>query len=165
MRDLVNVAAALSDENRVRALAVLNQGELCVCQLIELLQLAPSTVSKHMSILRQAGLVDSRKDGRWAYYFLPDAKSESSAVAKEAVKWAIRSLGDGAQITADRKRIAAIKCESPEDLCRRQLCKTDSACCSSAPATPVAARWQKDSPRRLRATSSKPTRPARARTA
>ncbi len=72
MELLVDIAKALSDSNRVRALAALQHGELCVCQLIELLKLAPSTVSKHMSILKQAGLVESRKDSRWVYYRLPE---------------------------------------------------------------------------------------------
>lgn len=62
------ITKALSDLSRVRLLSALEQGELCVCQLIALLKLAPSTVSKHMSILRQAGLVSSRKDSRWVYY-------------------------------------------------------------------------------------------------
>jgi ArsR family transcriptional regulator len=68
---MVEIAKALSDSNRVRALMALRNGELCVCQLIELFKLAPSTVSKHMSILKQAGLVESRKDSRWVYYRLP----------------------------------------------------------------------------------------------
>ncbi|MHC4156850.1 MAG: ArsR/SmtB family transcription factor [Planctomycetota bacterium] len=61
MGDFTSIAKALSDENRVRALMMLSEGELCVCQLIEMLALAPSTVSKHMSILFQAGLVNARK--------------------------------------------------------------------------------------------------------
>ncbi len=154
MREIVSIAAALSDENRVRALAAIGEGELCVCQLIELLQLAPSTVSKHMSILRQAGLVDARKDGRWMYYRLPDARGESPAVAKVAVKWAMRAIGDGLQITQDRKRLASIKCVNPEVLCKRQMGKSgkDSKCCSSAPATRVEVRWRKGSPRLSKAT-------------
>jgi DNA-binding transcriptional ArsR family regulator len=148
MRELIEIAAALSDENRVRALGVLAQGELCGCQLIELLQLAPSTVSKHMSILRQAGLVEARKDGRWMYYTLPGPRSESPAVAKEAVKWAMRSLGDGQQVCADRRRIADIKCENPEVLCKRQM-NRDAACCT---ATPSAASIAKGRPRTARRT-------------
>jgi ArsR family transcriptional regulator len=66
------ISKALSDKHRVRALMALRGGELCVCQLIELLSLAPSTVSKHMSILRSAGLVECRKDSRWVYYRLPE---------------------------------------------------------------------------------------------
>ena len=46
--------------------------ELCVCQIVELLGLAPSTVSKHLAILKQARLVDSRKEGRWMFYRLAD---------------------------------------------------------------------------------------------
>ena len=68
MRDLMAVIKALADENRVRVLLALGAGELCVCQIVELLGLAPSTVSKHLSILKQARLVESRKEGRWMFY-------------------------------------------------------------------------------------------------
>ena len=70
MWDFMAVTKALADENRVRMLLALQKQELCVCQIIELVKLAPSTVSKHMSILRSAHLVDARKDGRWMYYRL-----------------------------------------------------------------------------------------------
>jgi len=68
MREFMDVTKALADGNRVRALMSLKDRELCVCQIIELLGLAPSTVSKHMAILRQARLVDGRKEGRWIHY-------------------------------------------------------------------------------------------------
>ena len=58
MRDLMAVTKALADESRVRILLALKPGKLCVCQIVELLQLAPSTVSKHMSILKHARLVE-----------------------------------------------------------------------------------------------------------
>ena len=64
MRDFIAVARALADEGRVRILLALRGRELCVCEITELLRLAPSTVSKHMSILKQADLVAGRKDGR-----------------------------------------------------------------------------------------------------
>ena len=67
MRELLAITKALADESRVRALVALTRGELCVCQIAELLQLAPSTVSKHLSILRQGGLVEFEKRGRWIY--------------------------------------------------------------------------------------------------
>ena len=70
MWDFMAVTKALADENRVRMLLALQKQELCVCQIIELVKLAPSTVSKHMSILRAARLVDARKDGRWMFYRL-----------------------------------------------------------------------------------------------
>ena len=68
MRDLMAVIKALADENRVRVLLAVQGRELCVCQIVELLGLAPSTVSKHLSILHQARLLESRKDGRWMFY-------------------------------------------------------------------------------------------------
>ena len=68
MIEFLNVTKALAEENRLRILLALGVEELCVCQIIELLELAPSTVSKHMSVLKQARMVDSRKDGRWTYY-------------------------------------------------------------------------------------------------
>ena len=57
MESTLAIARALSDANRLRALLALGDQEVCVCQIIELLELAPSTVSKHMSILKQAKLV------------------------------------------------------------------------------------------------------------
>ncbi|MHC4097765.1 MAG: ArsR/SmtB family transcription factor, partial [Planctomycetota bacterium] len=96
MYDFIYIAKALSDENRVRALMLLSQGELCVCQLIEMLRLAPSTVSKHMSILRQARLVESRKEGRWMYYRLVDENSPKEAI--QAIRWVQNSLAKDKQI-------------------------------------------------------------------
>ena len=98
---LLNIAKALSDENRVRALMMLTRGELCVCQLIEMLGLAPSTVSKHMSILRQARLVEARKQGRWMYYRLPDEDARRCVL--EAVQWVQNAIADDRQVIADAK--------------------------------------------------------------
>ena len=61
MFEFLNITKALAEENRVRILMALEVEELCVCQITELLELAPSTVSKHMSVLRQARLVEGRK--------------------------------------------------------------------------------------------------------
>lgn len=68
MREFVDVARALADSGRVRILIALRGRELCVYQLAALLDLAPSTISKHMSVLRQVCLVEYRKEGTWAYY-------------------------------------------------------------------------------------------------
>ena len=75
MKNIVRITKALADRQRLRILMWLQKGELCVCQIVELLKLSPSTVSKHLSILRSAGLVESRKDGRWVYYHLPKDNS------------------------------------------------------------------------------------------
>ena len=118
MREFMHVVKALADENRVRALLALRRRELCVCQLIELLALAPSTVSKHMSILGQARLVDSRKNGRWVYYRLAD--EDVPVEATEALAWVREALSSDPQIREDEARLKQILKLEPEVLCRRQ---------------------------------------------
>jgi ArsR family transcriptional regulator len=117
MRAFMTVAKALADENRVRALLALGERELCVCQMIELLGLAPSTVSKHISILKQARLVDSRKDGRWVYYRLADG--DVPLEASEALAWVSRSLSGDPQIRSDKARLKQILRIQREELCKR----------------------------------------------
>jgi DNA-binding transcriptional ArsR family regulator len=121
MRELLDITKAMADGNRLRVLMALAGGELCVCQIVELLQLAPSTVSKHMSILRQAGLVEGRKDGRWMYYRLPGR--DGSKTVREAVAWVRRSLAESPQTSLDAKRLETILSMDPEEICRRQ-CKS-----------------------------------------
>lgn len=118
MRRFMNITKALADENRVRVLAALNGRELCVCQLIELLELAPSTVSKHLSILRNARLIASRKQGRWMYYRL--AGDEEAAEIEDSLAWVFRSIEDNARIVEDNLRLKEILKIDPEMLCSRQ---------------------------------------------
>jgi ArsR family transcriptional regulator, arsenate/arsenite/antimonite-responsive transcriptional repressor len=115
MREFMAVAKSLADEQRVRALLFLRGGELCLCQIVEMLGLAPSTVSKHMAILYQAGLVESRKEGRWMYYRL--AGPGAAPCVREAIRWVQRSLGEDPQALSDAKRRGKV-CKMPkEDLC------------------------------------------------
>ena len=109
---------ALADENRVRTLLVLRQGELCVCQITELFGLATSTVSKHLSILSQAGLILSRKTERWVYYRLPDKSAR--VVVREALDWVLKSLGKTTEAAADGRRLREILKIDPAELCRRR---------------------------------------------
>ena len=90
MREFTAVSKAIADENRVRMLAALRQGELCVCQITELFGLSASTTSKHLSILYQAGLLNSRKEGRWIYYALPG--KEAPAMIREIIGWTQKAL-------------------------------------------------------------------------
>ncbi len=115
MREFLNITKALSDENRVRILMSLRDGELCVCQIIEMLGLAPSTVSKHLSILYQACLLESRKEGRWNYYRL--AGQAASPRVQEAIRWVQRHLQKDPQIVEDAKRLKAICRMDKDDLC------------------------------------------------
>mgnify|MGYP000635278578 CR=1 FL=1 len=116
MREFLSITKALSDENRVRALMALAGGELCVCQIIELLGLAPSTVSKHMAILHQAGLVQTRKDGRWIYYRLPE--EPALPCARQALTMAMDCLGKDDRIREDARTLKGVRKMTREELCR-----------------------------------------------
>lgn len=118
MREFMAVTKALADENRIRMLLALKSGELCVCQITELFGLAASTTSKHLSILYQARLVDSRKDGRWMYYSLPG--KEAPAAAREAIRWAEKALNKDPRISEDAALLKKILAMDPVELCRRQ---------------------------------------------
>ena len=72
---------ALSDPNRVRVLKLLQEGELCVCEIQKVLGLAQSTVSKHMKLLEDAGLVDRKRQGTWILYSLADGSETEYAKA------------------------------------------------------------------------------------
>ena len=76
---MATVAKALGDPIRLQLVDVLRKhaGQVCVCELIPLFDVGQSTVSHHLKVLRQAGLVDSERRGLWAYYYvIPDALSE-----------------------------------------------------------------------------------------
>ena len=121
MESILAITRALSDENRVRALLALGDREVCVCQLIELLQLAPSTVSKHMSILKQAGLVAGQKKGRWMYYRLPGAKA--SPAIRQALSWVRQAASTAPHIQEDSERMEKILRTSRDRLCERQAAR------------------------------------------
>jgi ArsR family transcriptional regulator len=121
MRAFMNITKALADEKRVRTLLALRHGELCVCQITELFGLAVSTVSKHLSILAQAGLVVSRKDGRWIYYRLPG--KDAPVAVREAIDWAQKSLAANSRVIDDRRALKKIHQLDPVELCKRQCRK------------------------------------------
>jgi DNA-binding transcriptional ArsR family regulator len=116
MREFMAIAKALADENRTRVMMFLRGGEMCVCQIIEMLGLAPSTVSKHLDVLYQAGLIDSKKAGRWVYYRLSDNPSCSAA---QAMDWLENALAKDPQVIQDAKHTKAVIKMDKEQLCCR----------------------------------------------
>jgi DNA-binding transcriptional ArsR family regulator len=123
MREFLTIAKALSDETRVRALLSVKDGELCLCQIIEVLELAPATVSKHMNLLFQAGLVQRRKEGKWQFYRL--ANGEGSELARQALDLTLGGLERDSSIRRDARRVREV---------RRQDLEVTSACYRSAAA-------------------------------
>ncbi|RKY51832.1 MAG: ArsR family transcriptional regulator [Candidatus Neomarinimicrobiota bacterium] len=114
MRDLIKIFKALSDENRIRILKMLEIKPLCVCEITDILNLATSTVSNHLSILRDTDLIIDVKDGRWVNYSL-NYESQKK-YAKELRPLLANWLSDNKKIISD-----AIKASSVD---RKIICST-----------------------------------------
>lgn len=115
MTDLVLAAKALADSTRVRILAALRQGELCVCELSDALQVTQSTLSTHLQVIRDASLVRTRREGKWIYYAL---RSDKKQFVKQLFGFFESDLKSDAQLGADTRRLA-------ERLAQRE----NGACC------------------------------------
>ena len=120
VRTFTDIAKALGDPARVRALLALRGGELCLCHFIALLELSPSTVSKHLDILYQTGLVERRKEGRWCYFRLP-GRAAPPAV-RGALRWIESASAEAPQAAEDAARIARLRRTDVKEL----------ACCYKA---------------------------------
>jgi ArsR family transcriptional regulator len=86
---LTAVYAALADATRLRILALLRNGEICVCHIHAALKLPQPTVSRHLAYLRKSGLVDARRDGIWMHYRLRAAADPVVAGVIEAALHAL----------------------------------------------------------------------------
>jgi len=96
---------ALSDPTRLRLLMLLREGEICVCHLVNTLELSQPLISKHLSALRTAGLVNSRKDGLWRYYSLAEASRGSHTRLLACLDDVAREHPEAA---GDRKRLEKV---------------------------------------------------------
>ena len=81
MKDFIRVMRALSDPNRVKLIKMLQHKVMCVCEIQTALGIAQPTVSKHLRVLQDAGLVRFRKDGLWVNYHLTDGSSSPYAAS------------------------------------------------------------------------------------
>ena len=97
MKTFVKVMKALSDPNRVKIVKLLQQKVMCVCELQAALKISQPSVSKHLKILEEAGLVDYKKDGLWVNYFLGDGKQSPYSASllghRRRVGWGDPVLG------------------------------------------------------------------------
>jgi DNA-binding transcriptional ArsR family regulator len=112
----VTLLKALAHPVRLRILAMLRGGELCVCQMTTVLELAASTVSAHLADLKRAGLVEERKDGRWVFHSLAEAEQAKSHLAPV---W--KSIARDPQAEADARLLRELRRVSVEELCRVEL--------------------------------------------
>ncbi len=113
MKVYLKVFKALSDKNRLRIMKMLEAKPMCVCEITAVLNLAPSTVSKHLSLLHEAELIEDRKEGRWVNYSLP-SKSQIPFVS-EMLKLLRRSLRDDPEVLVDMEKAKKV---NRVELCR-----------------------------------------------
>ena len=113
MKNHLRIFKALSDKNRMRIMKMLEVKPMCVCEITAVLNLAPSTVSKHLSLLHEAELIEDRKEGRWVNYSLP-SKSQIHFVS-EMMKLLRRSLKDDPEVVADMEKAKKV---NRAELCR-----------------------------------------------
>jgi ArsR family transcriptional regulator len=102
VRSLTKLFRALGDETRLRIVALLSHGELCVCHIEKALDLSQPNVSRQLGILRAAGIVDPRRDGSWMYYAI--ARQEHDSV-KAILDRLVTLFGAERAIRADHAKL------------------------------------------------------------
>ena len=114
MNQLSKIFKALGDKNRLRIVKMLQQKSLCVCEITAVLELATSTVSKHLSILKGAEIISDRKDGKWVEYYLNTSPKNIFITGLQPLisYW----LNDDEQVKSDLKKLKTTD--------RIELCKT-----------------------------------------
>jgi len=112
------IIKALAHPTRLYIVDMLTQEEKCVCEITEKAGADISTVSKHLSILQQAGFLLSRKDKRWVYYSLAGRKA--SPAVQKALKWVSEALSGDKLVSSDASALKKIIGMEKEKLCRVQ---------------------------------------------
>lgn len=102
VRPLTKLFRALGDETRVRIVALLAHGELCVCHIERALELGQPNVSRHLGILRMAGIVDARRDGTWVYYKLAE---QAHGAVQDVLETLTKAFGAERAIRADHVKL------------------------------------------------------------
>jgi ArsR family transcriptional regulator len=101
VEELVAIARTLGDTTRIRIVAALRNGELCVCELVDALDISQSSLSTHLQMCRQVGVLTTRKDGRWIYYSL----SARYTPLIEMIFSELQTLRSDEQLRRDGKRL------------------------------------------------------------
>lgn len=116
MKHLAQTIKALSDPIRLRIVLLLQaEGELCVCDLMAVLKLPQSTVSRHLAYLKRSCWVDIRREGVWKYYTL---SRESCTICKELLQTLKQHASDLPEATADRATLIAFQQNKDKPTCQ-----------------------------------------------
>ena len=106
VRPVSKVLKAVADESRLRIIALLAHGELCVCHVESALGLSQPNASRQLGLLRAAGVVDTRRDGNWIYYRLAPQTDET---CKQVLRTLVKSFEDQGQLRKDIERLVKIR--------------------------------------------------------
>jgi len=111
MKKILNLLKLLSDENRLRILFMLKEKKLCVCEMLELLDITGATLSSHLKLLTLSKIIELKKDGRWIEYNLTDNK------IIKFLEYIESRMDDKTKILDDRKKIK--KLNARESICKK----------------------------------------------
>ena len=120
MRELIKVLKALSDEVRLRILKILQErDELCVCEIMQALDISQTRTSRNLGILKDAGFVTDRREGVWIYYSISDRKINEyhSELIKLLSKW----LNEEEVVQKDKKRLKRVMKSGLKDKCMKNV--------------------------------------------
>ena len=106
VRSFSRLFKALGDETRLRIVALLSHGELCVCHLEEALRVSQPKVSRHLAILRAAGIVEDRRDGSWVYYRL---LRQHDAECERQLRGLVRTFEKRTVLRRDLERLVKVR--------------------------------------------------------
>lgn len=115
LHSYVTIFKALSDETRLRIFLLLGEGELCVCQIQVALAMPQTKISRHLTVLRHAGLVTARRDGLWMYYSRMESESPPLRVLTECLTSRLEADPDLMSSVVSDQRYASL---SPEEIAR-----------------------------------------------
>ena len=117
LKQTTKIAKALADENRIRILCLLkNKKDLCVCEITDIIGLAQPTISSHLKLLENAGLIESFKDGLWVNYNINSFLDSFSA---EFIEDLYKNLKNDMQIKIDEENSKKINRDA---ICRKKAC-------------------------------------------
>ena len=106
--DLVRLFAALADPTRLRLLNLMNGQEVCVCYFVEILKQGQPKISRHLAYLRNAGVVNARRDGKWMHYSIQWPEDDAAASILDVV---LTSLKSDREMQTDLERLSRACCE------------------------------------------------------
>ncbi len=107
LTEMENLFMALADKTRLRLLNLMREGEVCVCFFVEVLGESQPKISRHLAYLRNAGVVETRRDGKWMHYKIVEPKNKNAAkILRDTLDW----LGSQEEMQSEYEALAAACC-------------------------------------------------------